>query len=169
MPIIIDKKISSRTPKCYLQQSWAHNPEDSKINLLVRACERQVDREPSLDVGVGHISWLMMGLLALTRQNQLLKSTQVKSPSKACLFQDCLSWRNVRYVHSTKIVSEGIASSEKWDREKQLAKMKFLFIGHLRTPSKACPQWTLWETGPKGWFCKLLEVQLGENSNKLKN
>ncbi len=85
MPIIDSKKILSWTPKCYLWLSWAHNPEDSKNNPLVRARERQANRETSLVVGRGHISWLMVGLLALTRQKQLAKSRQATSqPASQC-------------------------------------------------------------------------------------
>jgi hypothetical protein len=71
---IIDGKKKSMTPKCYLQQSGAHDPEESKIDPLVRAHKCQADWEPSLVIGIGHVSWLMMGLLALTRQKQLAKS-----------------------------------------------------------------------------------------------
>ncbi len=75
----------SRTPKSYLQRSWVHNPEDSKNNPLVRACKCRANREPSLIAGVGHISWLMMSLLALTRQKQLAKSRQaVSKPVSQC-------------------------------------------------------------------------------------
>jgi hypothetical protein len=74
-PIIDGEKILSRTPKCYLWRSWAHDPEESKINPLLRARERQANREPSLVVGRGHISWLMLSLLALKRQKQLAKSS----------------------------------------------------------------------------------------------
>jgi hypothetical protein len=84
-PIINGKKILSKTPKCYLQQSWAHDPEDSKNNPLVHACERRANRETSLVVGRGHISWLMVGLLALTTQKQLAKSRQATSqPASQC-------------------------------------------------------------------------------------
>ncbi len=78
-PIIDGKKFLSWTPKCYLRRSWAQDPEDSKNDPLVRARERQVDRETSLVVSRGHISWLMVGLLALTRQKQLAKSRQATS------------------------------------------------------------------------------------------
>jgi hypothetical protein len=37
----------------------------------VQACERQADREPSLVISRGHVSWPMLGLIALTRQKQL--------------------------------------------------------------------------------------------------
>ncbi len=79
------KKILSRTPKCYLQRSWARDPEDSKNDPLVRARERRADRETSLVVSRSHISWLMVGLLALTRQKQLAKSRQTTSqPASQC-------------------------------------------------------------------------------------
>jgi hypothetical protein len=78
-PIIDGKKIFSRTPKCYLRQRWAHDPEDSKNDPLVHARERRANKEPSLIVGRGRISLLMMGLLALTRQKQLAKSRQAAS------------------------------------------------------------------------------------------
>jgi hypothetical protein len=70
-PIINGKKIFLRTPKCYLRRSWACDPEDSKNNPMVRARERQANRGPSLVVGRGHVSWSMLGLIALTRQKQL--------------------------------------------------------------------------------------------------
>jgi hypothetical protein len=54
-----------------LWRSWARDPEDSKNDLMVRARERRADREPSLVVGRGHISWSLLGLIALTRQKQL--------------------------------------------------------------------------------------------------
>jgi hypothetical protein len=96
--LIIDGKIIFlRTPKCYLRRSWAHNPEDSKNNPLLRAQECQADRETSLVVGRGHISWLTVGLLALTRQKQLTKlrwaTNQPVSQCYVYLFQDCLSCR----------------------------------------------------------------------------
>ncbi len=79
------KKVLSRTPKCYLQWSWAHGPEDSKNNPLVRACKRRANRETNLVIGRGHISWLMVGLLALTRQKQLATSRQAKiQPASQC-------------------------------------------------------------------------------------
>jgi hypothetical protein len=71
MPIINGKKIFPRTPKCYLWRSWDRKPEDSKNNPMVQARERQANREPSLVIGRGHISWSMLGLIALTRQKQL--------------------------------------------------------------------------------------------------
>jgi hypothetical protein len=77
--IIDGKKFFSWTPKCYLRWSLAHDPEDSKNDPLVCACECQANRETSLDVGRGHISWSMVGLLALTRQKQLAKSRQATS------------------------------------------------------------------------------------------
>ncbi len=78
--LIIDgKKFFSRTPKCYLRVSWARDPEDSKNNPMVRARKRRADREPSLVVGRGHVSWLMLGLIALTRQKQLAQSRQAAS------------------------------------------------------------------------------------------
>ncbi len=85
MPINDGKTFFSRTSKCYLRQGQAHNPVDSKINPLARACERQANREPSLILGVGRVSWLMMGLVALTRQKQLAKSRQAASqPAPRC-------------------------------------------------------------------------------------
>ncbi len=71
MPIINGKKVFLRTPKCYLWRSWSCDPEDSKNNPMVQTRERQADRKPSLVVGWSHISWLMLGLIALTRQKQL--------------------------------------------------------------------------------------------------
>jgi hypothetical protein len=73
-PITNSKKIFSRTPKCYLRQSWAHDPEDPKNDPLVHACKHRANWKPSLIVSVGHLSWSMVGLLALTRQKQLAKS-----------------------------------------------------------------------------------------------
>jgi hypothetical protein len=45
-PIIDGKKFFVRTLKCYLWQSWARDPEDSKSKPMVQACERQANREP---------------------------------------------------------------------------------------------------------------------------
>jgi hypothetical protein len=70
-PIIDGEKFFLRTPKCYLQQSWAHNPEDSKNNPMVQVRKCQANREPSLVIGRGHVSWSMLSLIALTRQKQL--------------------------------------------------------------------------------------------------
>ncbi len=98
MLIIDGRKFLSRTPKCYLQRSWAHDPVNSKIDPQVRMPKRRANREPNLIVVRGHVSWLMLSLLALSRQKQLVKSSQVKSPNEACLLQDCLSWRNVHYI-----------------------------------------------------------------------
>jgi hypothetical protein len=78
-PIIDGKKFFLRTPKCYLRQSWACDPEDSKNDPLLRARECQANRKTSLVIDRGHISWLMVGLLALTRQKQLAKSRQATS------------------------------------------------------------------------------------------
>ncbi len=112
------RKFISRTLKCYLRQSWAHHPEDSKNNPLVRAHKRRANRDTSLVIGRGHISWLMIGLLALTRQKQLTMSRQATSQPasqcQVCLFQDCLSRRNSR---SAERFSEFFVMSEKWDRE----------------------------------------------------
>jgi hypothetical protein len=65
------KKIFSRTPRCYLRHKWALDAEDSKNGPMVQACERRANREPSLVVSRGHVSWSMLGLIALTRQKQL--------------------------------------------------------------------------------------------------
>jgi hypothetical protein len=73
--IINGGKCPSRTPKCNLQQSWAHDPIDSMSSSLVHAPESQAKREPSLVVGKGRISWSMVSLLAQTRQKQLAKSS----------------------------------------------------------------------------------------------
>ncbi len=78
-PIIDCKKFFSRTPKCHLRQSWARDPEDSKSKPMVRAGERRADREPSLVVGKGPISWTILSLIALARQKQLAKSGQAAS------------------------------------------------------------------------------------------
>jgi hypothetical protein len=75
MPIIEGGKFPSRTLKCDSRQSWAHKFKDSKSNLLVRVRERRAQREPSLIVGKGCISWLVVSLLALTRQKHLAKSS----------------------------------------------------------------------------------------------
>ncbi len=99
-PIINGKKFFSRTPKCYSWQRWACDPEDSKSKPMVLAWERQADGKPSLVVSRGHVSWTMLSLIALTKQNQLAKSWQAASQPvsqrKACLFQDCFSCRNSR-------------------------------------------------------------------------
>ncbi len=85
MSIIDGKKIYLRTPKCYLQRSQTRDPEDSKSKPMVRARERRADGETSLVVSRGRISWLMVGLLALTRQKQLAKSRQATSqPASQC-------------------------------------------------------------------------------------
>ncbi len=78
-PIIDGKKFFLRTRMCYLRRSWAHDSEDFKNNPLVRVSERRADRETSLVISRGHISLLMVGLLALTRQKQLAKSSQATS------------------------------------------------------------------------------------------
>jgi hypothetical protein len=78
--LIIDGgKFFSRTLKCYLRRSWARDPEDSKSKPVVEARERQADEEPSLVVSRSHISWMMLSLMALTRQKQLTKSRQAAS------------------------------------------------------------------------------------------
>jgi hypothetical protein len=53
MPIIDGEKFFLRIPKCYLRQSWARGPENSKNNPMVQAHEHQDDREPSLVVDRG--------------------------------------------------------------------------------------------------------------------
>jgi hypothetical protein len=78
-PIINGKKIFLRTLKRYLQQSWARDPEDSKSKPMVRALEHRANGEPSLVVGRGRVSWMMLSLIALTRQKQLTKSRQAAS------------------------------------------------------------------------------------------
>ncbi len=77
--IIDGKKIFFMTLKCYSRRSWARDSEDSKRKPMVRARERQADGEPSLVVGIGHVSWTMLSLIALTRQKQLAKSRQAAS------------------------------------------------------------------------------------------
>jgi hypothetical protein len=77
--IIDGKKIFLRTPKCYLWQSQACHPNDTKSKPMVQARERQANGEPSLVVGSGHVSWTMLSLIALTRQKQLAKSRQAAS------------------------------------------------------------------------------------------
>jgi hypothetical protein len=71
MPIIDGGKCLSRTPKCNSRRSLAHESEDPKSNPLVCARKRWAKREPSLIVSLGRISWLMVSLLAFTRQKQL--------------------------------------------------------------------------------------------------
>jgi hypothetical protein len=165
MPIIDGKQFFSRTMKCYLRQSWAHDSEDSKNNPLVRAHERQADREASLIFGRGHINWLMVGLLALTRQKQLAKTRQATSqPAPAsqrwvCLFQDCLFRRNSR---SVKTFSEFIVTSKKWDREKQLVKIKFCCTSVYVYRRKRVLNGRFWAMSPKKWYHRSLEIQLGD-------
>jgi hypothetical protein len=43
---------------------------------MVRVREHQANGEPSLVVGIGHVSWTVLSLIALTRQKQLSKSRQ---------------------------------------------------------------------------------------------
>ncbi len=62
-PIINGKQFFLRTPKCYLRRSWARDPEHSKNNPLVCARKCQANRETSLVIGRGCISWSMVGLL----------------------------------------------------------------------------------------------------------
>ncbi len=50
-PIIDSKNSFLRTPKCYLQWSWARDPEDSKNDPMVRARKRRANREPSQVIG----------------------------------------------------------------------------------------------------------------------
>jgi hypothetical protein len=78
-PIINGKKFFLRTLKCYLRRSWACDPEDSKSKPVVQARDCRADGEPSLVVGRGHISWMMLSLVAPTRQKQLTKSRQAAS------------------------------------------------------------------------------------------
>jgi hypothetical protein len=74
--LIIDGEIfSSRTPKSNSWRSWAHWSEDSVRNFLVHVRKRQAKREPSLVVGKGHISWMMVSLLTLAKQKQLARSS----------------------------------------------------------------------------------------------
>jgi hypothetical protein len=84
-PIIDGKKIFSRTLKCYLWRSWACDPEDSKSKPMVQARKRRANGEPSLVVGRDHVSWMMLSLIALTREKQLAKSRQAASqPASQC-------------------------------------------------------------------------------------
>jgi hypothetical protein len=55
-PIINGKKIFSVTLRCYLRQSWARDPEDSKSKPVVQARKRRANGEPNLVIGRGHIS-----------------------------------------------------------------------------------------------------------------
>jgi hypothetical protein len=107
MPIINGKKIFLSTPKCYLQRSWASDPEDSKNKPMVQARERRADGKPSLVVGRGPTSWTMLSLMALTRQKQLAKlwqaASQPASQCYACLLQDCFSCWN---IHSAETFSD---------------------------------------------------------------
>jgi hypothetical protein len=52
---------------------------------MVQACERRVNGEPSLVVGRGHINWMMLSLIALTRQKQLASQASSKPTSLAFL------------------------------------------------------------------------------------
>jgi hypothetical protein len=56
-----------------MQQSWACKTVYSKSNLLVCTRKCQAKREPSLVVSIVNISWLMVSLLALTKQKQQAK------------------------------------------------------------------------------------------------
>ncbi len=127
MPIIGNKKIFSRIPKCYLWQSWASDPEDSKNDPMVRAHEHQGNRETSLVVSVGHISWSMVDLLALTRQKQLAKlrqaTSQPASQCQVCLFQDCLFCRN---SHSAETFSVFFVTSKNETARNNLQKWNFV-------------------------------------------
>jgi hypothetical protein len=79
MPIIDGKKIFLRTLKCYLQWSWACDPEEANSKPVVQARKRRANGEPSLVVGRGDVSWTMLSLMALTRQKQLTKLRQEAS------------------------------------------------------------------------------------------
>jgi hypothetical protein len=76
------------------------------------------DREPSLAVGRGHVSWSMLGLIALT--------SSLPSQGKQQANQPCFSCRNSRSAKTSQIF---LGTSRKWDRKKQLAKIKFCCTG----------------------------------------
>ncbi len=111
-----------------------------------------------LIISKGHISWLLVSLIALTRQKQLAK---LSPQCRACLFQGCLSHGN---ICSTKTFSEGIATNKKWDHKKQLAKIKIcctsIYVHHQKHFLNRC----FCETSPKGQFCHLPEMHLGKKS-----
>ncbi len=45
-------------------------------------------------------------------------------------------------------ISIFFVANKKWDHKKQLAKIKFCFIGRLHTPLESCLQWMFWEMSP---------------------
>ncbi len=152
------EKFFSRTPKYYLLRSWAHNPEDSKIDPLVRTHECQAHREPSLVVSRGHISWLMLSLLALTRQKQLAKSSpQARHVSSKTAFLDEMS--------ITSILPRGSQIFLWWARNGTARNklQKKLLYRRLPTPLEACPQRTLLSNESKGMVLPFAWNAIGQD------
>ncbi len=81
--------------------------------------KRCTKREPSLVVGIAQISWLMVSLLALTKQKQLAK---VVPNAK---YVSCKTTFHLRTAILLETSQKGSQMSKKWECKIQLAKMKF--------------------------------------------
>ncbi len=152
MPVIDGKQFPSRTPQCDLWRSWAHDPEDTKSNPLVRPRKCQANSEPSLIAGEGHVSWLIVSLLALTRQKQLVKSRPQMQG---------LSLSRLPFLKEQPFRQDALrifVTIEKWDRKAQLTKIKFCCTGIYVHRRKHVLNRHFWETSPKIWFCELPEM-----------
>jgi hypothetical protein len=134
-PIIDGKKIFSRTLKCYLQQSWYRDPEDSRNNPMVRGRKRQANREPSLVVDRGHISWLM--LLGIHSSNKAKAACLAKTSSKPT---------SLAFLVGTAVLprcSQNFLGDEReMGPQETTCKIKILLYWHLRMPLETFPQWT---------------------------
>ncbi len=126
--------------KCILRQSWARDPEDSKSKIMVRA------RAPSRwGAQSGHRQRPhQLDDVELDGSNKAEAARQVNqaasqpaSQRQVCLFQDCLFLQEQPFRQG---VSKNFIENEKWDREKNLTKIKFHFIGHLCTSLETCLQ-----------------------------
>jgi hypothetical protein len=80
----------------------------------------------------------------LDGSNKAEAARQVKASSKPPSVPMLgMSFPRLPFLVGTAIpqdVSKKFVENEKWDCKKQLTKMKFHFIGHLRTSSETCLQ-----------------------------
>ena len=125
------------------RRSWYCGTVRSTSDFLARPRWRKAGSEPSLVVGFGHISCLMVA--SLRYQSKSSKPTSVPT-LEVCLLQD---YRFAQEHLFRRNLLSSVSTCEKRDREKKLAK-KISFYERLRTPSEACPQRTLLRNESKG-------------------
>ncbi len=133
MPIIDGGRCPTRTPKRNLQQSWHFGAVDSKSNFLARPHERLAGSKPSLVIGFGHISCLMIA--SWRQQSKSSKPTSVPM----------LGMSLVRLPFCIGIAiklesSQTFLDSQKLGPQGTTRKNKISLYNHLCRLLEACPQ-----------------------------